>query len=83
MVIYLTALSIVFTSPTLKLFFAGCSKLERCISEWSSWLKSTAERRGEDDQWEPDERPTGLTRMVGRLLFQLDRLLHNEVSTQN
>ncbi|KAL0867698.1 hypothetical protein ABMA27_008433 [Loxostege sticticalis] len=41
-------------------------KLERCISEWSSWLKSTAERRGEDDQWEPDERPTGLTRMVSR-----------------
>ncbi|XP_028176018.1 tetratricopeptide repeat protein 28 [Ostrinia furnacalis] len=41
-------------------------KLERFISEWSSWLKSTAERRGEDDQWEPDERPTGLTRMVTR-----------------
>ncbi|KAL4711798.1 hypothetical protein ACJJTC_005967 [Scirpophaga incertulas] len=45
----------------------GVGKLERCISEWSSWLKTAAERRGEDDQWEPDERPsTGLTRMVSR-----------------
>ncbi|RVE50282.1 hypothetical protein evm_005117 [Chilo suppressalis] len=44
----------------------GADKLERCISEWSSWLKTAAERR-EDDQWEPDERPsTGLTRMVSR-----------------
>lgn len=44
----------------------GFGKLERSITEWSSWIKTAAERRGEasDDQWEPDERPTGLTRMV-------------------
>ncbi|XP_026314209.1 tetratricopeptide repeat protein 28 isoform X2 [Hyposmocoma kahamanoa] len=43
-------------------------KLERSITEWSSWIKTAAERRGEtsDDQWEPDERPTGLTRMMTR-----------------
>ncbi|KPJ21684.1 Tetratricopeptide repeat protein 28 [Papilio machaon] len=41
-------------------------KLERYISEWSAWLK-TAERRNEEDQWEPDERPNaGLARMVSR-----------------
>lgn len=44
----------------------GLGKLERSITEWSSWIKTAAERRGDtsDDQWEPDERPTGLTRMV-------------------
>ncbi|KAI5635500.1 tetratricopeptide repeat domain-containing protein [Phthorimaea operculella] len=46
----------------------GFGKLERCISEWSVWLKTAAERRPEnDDQWEPDERPnTGLARIVTR-----------------
>ncbi|XP_050677372.1 tetratricopeptide repeat protein 28 [Leptidea sinapis] len=39
-------------------------KLERCINEWSTWLK-TAERR--DEEWEPDDRPsTGLARIVNR-----------------
>ncbi|CAB3246278.1 unnamed protein product [Arctia plantaginis] len=45
----------------------GLGKLERCISEWSAWLKTNAERRDIDDHWDPDERPnTGLARMVTR-----------------
>lgn len=46
-------------------FTVGSNKLERCITEWSDWIKTAAEHRSEvDDQWEPDERPSGLTRMV-------------------
>ncbi|KAG6446865.1 tetratricopeptide repeat protein 28 [Manduca sexta] len=42
-------------------------KLERFIGEWSTWLKAAAERRNDEDQWDPDERPsTGLARMVTR-----------------
>ncbi|XP_063541411.1 tetratricopeptide repeat protein 28 isoform X1 [Cydia strobilella] len=46
----------------------GLSKLERCITEWSVWLKTSAERRNDnDDQWEPEELPAGgLARMVAR-----------------
>ncbi|XP_062528966.1 tetratricopeptide repeat protein 28 isoform X2 [Bombyx mori] len=49
----------------LQLSNGGLGKLERYISEWSNWLK-TAERRSDEDQWDPDERPTGLTRMMTR-----------------
>ncbi|CAH4027695.1 tetratricopeptide repeat protein 28 isoform X1 [Pieris brassicae] len=39
-------------------------KLERCIGEWSAWLKTAADRR--DEEW-PDDRPnTGLARIVNR-----------------
>ncbi|XP_072934461.1 uncharacterized protein [Epargyreus clarus] len=42
-------------------------KLERCISEWSAWIKTAQGRNENEDQWEPDERPsTGLARMVTR-----------------
>ncbi|XP_026740206.1 tetratricopeptide repeat protein 28 isoform X1 [Trichoplusia ni] len=45
----------------------GLGKLEDCISEWSTWLKANAERRADEDQWDPDDRPsTGLARMVTR-----------------
>ncbi|XP_039752578.1 tetratricopeptide repeat protein 28 [Pararge aegeria] len=44
----------------------SAGKLERWIKEWSAWLKTSADRR-EDDQWDPDDRPsTGLARMVTR-----------------
>lgn len=58
---YQGILYVIFDEPS-----GGFGKLERSITEWSSWIKTTAERRGEtsDDQWEPEERPTGLTRMV-------------------
>lgn len=47
--------------------------MERCISEWSNWLKTAAERRNDvDDQWDPDERPnTGLARMVSFVVVAL------------
>lgn len=48
-------------------FLDSQGKLERCISEWSTWLKTTAERR-EEDQWDAEDRPsTGLARMVSVL----------------
>ncbi|XP_045771078.1 tetratricopeptide repeat protein 28 isoform X2 [Maniola jurtina] len=44
----------------------SAGKLERYIKEWSAWLKTSADRR-EDDQWDLDDRPnTGLARMVTR-----------------
>ncbi|XP_032527413.2 tetratricopeptide repeat protein 28 isoform X2 [Danaus plexippus] len=44
----------------------SAGSLERCIKEWSAWLK-TADKRNEDELWENEERPsTGLTRMVTR-----------------
>ncbi|KAJ0173048.1 hypothetical protein K1T71_011224 [Dendrolimus kikuchii] len=44
----------------------GQDKLKKCISEWSAWLKA-ADRRNEEDQWDPDDRPsTGLSRIVNR-----------------
>lgn len=46
---------------------SGLGKLEHCIGEWSNWLKANAERRVDEDQWDPDDRPnTGLARMVTR-----------------
>uniref|UniRef100_A0A2A4JZR0 Uncharacterized protein n=1 Tax=Heliothis virescens TaxID=7102 RepID=A0A2A4JZR0_HELVI len=46
---------------------SGLGKLEHCIGEWSNWLKANAERRADEDQWDPDDRPnTGLARMVTR-----------------
>lgn len=46
-------------------FSAGLGKLERLISEWSTWLKTAGDRRNDEDQWDPDDRPsTGLARIV-------------------
>ncbi|CAG9104553.1 unnamed protein product [Plutella xylostella] len=45
----------------------GGGKLERCINEWSAWLKSTANSKTEnDEQWEPEELPSAGLRMVTR-----------------
>ncbi|CAK1541601.1 unnamed protein product [Leptosia nina] len=43
---------------------SNSAKLERCIGEWSSWLKNAAERR--DDDWLDDRPNTGLARIVNR-----------------
>lgn len=56
----------------ISLCIIGEGKLEQCIKQWATWLKTTSER-GEDETWEHDDMPeraaAGLARMVSVFLF--------------